>query len=333
MTITIPGRVLAWLVAALASVAAVLTPHALYVAPAVAQEQPTVSAPRTTEIELTAAPVKWEIQPGLVVDGWGFNGSVPGPELRVREGDMVRVTLHNRLPVPTTIHWHGIDVPLDQDGVPGLSQLPVEPGADYVYQFIATNPGTRWYHSHVDGASQLELGLYGAMIVEPRTPEPVAYDRDFTYVLDERALDFTPAVALGDAQVRNREAGNGRGGALQYDQFLMNGKAGDAIPPLSIAAGEKIRIRLVNAGSLVHAIHLHGQSFKIIATDGNPVPPAAQLTKDTVLIGPAERYDLEVDGTNPGIWMFHCHMPNHQDNGMMTALVYDGFSLPSGAHH
>ncbi|HET6318132.1 MAG TPA: multicopper oxidase domain-containing protein [Chloroflexota bacterium] len=332
MTITIPGRALAWLVAAVASVGAVLAPQAQLVGAAQTQA-PAASQDRVVEeFELTAAPLKWEIQPGLVVDGWGFNNSVPGPELKVREGDLVRVKLHNRLPVPTTIHWHGIDVPLDQDGVPGLSQPPVEPGADFTYEFVATNPGTRWYHSHVDSTSQLELGLYGAMIVEPRDPEPVEYDRDFTYVLDERALDFTPAVAMGDAQVRNRDSGNGRGGALQYDQFLMNGKAGDAIQPLTIAPGERIRVRLVNAGSLPHAMHVHGHSFKIIATDGNPVPPAAQLLKDTVLIGPAERYDLEIDGANPGIWMFHCHMPNHQDNGMMTAMVYDGFKLPAGAH-
>jgi FtsP/CotA-like multicopper oxidase with cupredoxin domain len=333
MTITIPGRLLAWVVAAAASVAAVLAPQTQLVNTVSAQEQTVVSSDRhVTEIDLTAAPLKWELQPGLAVDGWGFNNQVPGPELRVREGDLVRVRLHNRLPVPTTIHWHGIDVPLNQDGVPGLSQPPVEPGADFTYEFVATNPGTRWYHSHVDGASQLELGMYGAMIVDPRDPEPVTYNREFTYVLDEKALDFTPAVALGDAQIRNREGGNGRGGALQYDQFLLNGKAGDAIVPLEIAAGDKIRVRLINAGSLPHAVHLHGHSFKIIATDGNPVPPLAQLTKDTVLIGPAERYDLEVEGTNAGVWMFHCHMPNHQDNGMMTALVYDGFTLPSGAH-
>jgi FtsP/CotA-like multicopper oxidase with cupredoxin domain len=325
-------RPAAWFGAALTSVSLVLAAQAS--APASAQEQPTAPASvdsTVREFDLTAAPVKWEIQPGLVVDGWGYNGQVPGPELRVREGDLVRVKLRNRLQVPTTIHWHGIDVPLNMDGVPGLSQPVVEPGADFTYEFTATNPGTRWYHSHVDGNSQLELGLYGPMIVEPRDGEPVAYDREFTYVLDEKALDFTPDVALGNAQVRNVQAGNGRGGTFQYDYFLMNGKAGDAIAPLRIAPGERVRIRVINAGSLPHAIHLHGMSFLVIATDGNPVPPAAQLRKDTVLIGPAERYDLEVEGTNPGVWMFHCHMPNHQDNGMMTAMVYDGFAVPS--HH
>ena len=113
----------------------------------------------------------------------------------------------------------------------------------------------------------------------------------------------------------------------------MNGRAGDAIEPMRIAPGERIRIRVINAGSLSHAIHLHGMSFLVVATDGNPVPEAAQLRKDTVLVGPAERVDLEVEGTNPGVWMFHCHMPNHQDNGMMTAMVYDGFAVPSHIGH
>jgi FtsP/CotA-like multicopper oxidase with cupredoxin domain len=334
-------RRLAWLVSILLSLAAVIVPQLELqllqplagVASAQAQTTPPAAEPAVREFDLTAGPVRWEIQPGLVVDGWGYNGQVPGPELRVREGDLVRVHLHNQLSVPTTIHWHGLDVPFDQDGVPGLSQPEVEPGADFTYEFTATNPGTRWYHSHVDGNSQLELGLYGPLIVEPRQPEPVTYDHDYTVLLDEKALDFTPAVAMGEARLRNAEAGNGRGGALQYDLFLMNGKAGDAIPPLHIATGQRIRVRLINAGNLVHAIHLHGQSFRIIATDGNPVPPAAQLTKDTVLIGPAERYDLEIDGTNPGSWMFHCHMPNHQDNGMMTSLIYDDFVPPAGHDH
>lgn len=286
------------------------------------------------EFTLTAEPVKWEIQPGLVVDGWGYNGQIPGPTLRVTEGDLVRVHLINHLPEATTIHWHGIDVPSDMDGLPGLSQDPVEPGGDFWYQFYATNPGTRMYHSHTDTDAQMQLGLFGAFIIDPATPEPVHYDREFTYILSEKALDFTPDVALGQSDILHRDAGNGRGGALQYDLFLMNGRAGTAIDPMEIAQGEKIRIRLINLGNLVHAMHLHGQSFKIVATDGNPVPPDAQLTKDTVSIAPGERYDLEVDGNNPGVWMFHCHINNHAANGMSTVLQYDGYEpvSPDAGH-
>jgi FtsP/CotA-like multicopper oxidase with cupredoxin domain len=277
------------------------------------------------EFTLVAEPVKWEIQPGLVVDGWGYNGQIPGPTLRVTEGDLVRVHLINHLPAATTIHWHGIDVPTDMDGVPGLSQDAVDPGADFWYQFYATNPGTRWYHSHTDTDGQLQLGLYGAFIIDPAAGERVHYDREFTYILGERALDFTPAVAMGDADILHRDAGNGRGGLLQYDLFMMNGKAGSAIDPMDIAPGQRIRIRLINAGNLVHAMHLHGQSFKVIAVDGNAVPPAVQLVQDTVTIAPGERFDLEVNGTNPGVWLFHCHINNHAANGMSTVLQYDGY--------
>jgi len=285
------------------------------------------------EFTLTAEPVRWEIQPGLVVDGWGYNGSVPGPTLRVTEGDRVRVTLVNRLPVPTTIHWHGIDVPIAQDGVPGLSQEPVEPGGSFVYEFIATNPGTRWYHSHVDSNMQIQLGLYGALIVDPGQPQPEQYDREYVYLLSEKALDVTPQVAQGQADIRNRDGGNGRGGAFLPDLFLMNGQAGEAIDAMQVAPGERVRIRLINAGNQVHAMHTHGHSFTVIATDGNPVPPAARVVKDTVLIGPAERYDLELVANNPGIWMFHCHINNHAANGMVTTLAYDDAAPLAGGDH
>jgi plastocyanin len=250
---------------------------------------------------------------------------VPGPELRVREGDLVRVTVKNALPVPTTIHWHGVDLDWRMDGPPGVNQDPIEPGQTFVYEFVAYPAGTRIYHSHVDPNVQLELGLYGALIIEPREPEPVRYDREYTYLLDELAADFTTKVALGKDRLPMSEFGNGRGGALFYDQFLMNGKAGSAIPPLRLKAGERVRVRLINVGSLPHAMHTHGHIFKIIATDGNPVPPAGQWRKDTILIGPGERYDLELAAYNPGVWMFHCHMPNHGENGMMTTINYDGF--------
>lgn len=280
------------------------------------------------EFHLTAMPAPWEIAPGLVVDGWTYNGQVPGPELQVREGDLVRIVLTNQLPVPTTIHWHGIDVPNAMDGVPGLTQEPVEPGESFVYEFPATNPGTRIYHSHQDVNAQMELGLYGALIVEHLDDPNGRFDRDYTILLDEKALDFTPDVALGKASLRNTETGNGRGGAFDFDLFLMNGKAGTEIPPIELAQGERVRLRLVNVGHLLHSMHTHGHSFKIIATDGNPVPPAGQWIKDTVTLGPGERYDIEFVGHNPGVWLFHCHMPNHGENGMMTTINYEGVAPP-----
>jgi FtsP/CotA-like multicopper oxidase with cupredoxin domain/plastocyanin len=281
------------------------------------------------EFRLEAKPSRWELFPGTATDAWTYNGQVPGPELRVREGDLVRVLLTNHLPVPTTIHWHGVDLSWKMDGVPGVTQSAVEPGQSFTYEFVATPAGTRMYHSHQDSNGQMELGLYGALIIEPR--EGPRYDVDRTIILDERALDFTPEVALGQAQLRGADAGNGRGGAFQYDLFLMDGKAGGAIPPIHVKPKQRILLRLINLGNLPHAIHLHGHTFKIVATDGNPVPPGGQWRKDTISIGPGERFDLEVVAYNPGVWMLHCHMPNHSDNGMMTLVQYEGFK-PVGEH-
>jgi manganese oxidase len=283
--------------------------------------------PRTHDLVLTASEFDWTLMPDIDVRVWGYNGQVPGPELRVREGDTVRITLRNSLPVPTTIHWHGINVPNAMDGVAGLNQAPVEPGEEFVYEFVATPAGTRWYHSHTDAALQVPMGLYGAIIVEPREPI-TSYDREYTLILTEWDTELTPGVASG-----TEERGPGdrmlRGGELGADLFLVNGRMHGAIPPLRIAKDERILVRLIHAGAIPHPIHVHGHSFRIVATDGHPVPPAAQLTKDTVLIGPSERYDLEIVGDNPGVWMVHCHIEHHMANGMMTTLWYDGYK-PTG---
>ncbi len=287
---------------------------------------PRVMAPegQVREFRLEAKPAKWEIAPGIVTDGWTYNGQVPGPELRVREGDLVRVILTNHLPVPTTIHWHGVELNYKMDGVPGVTQETVQPGETFTYEYIATPAGTRMYHSHQDTNGQIELGLFGALIIEPR--EGPKYDLERTIILRERALDFTPEVAQGTQTVRSADSGNGRGGALQYDLFLMDGKAGPAIPPILVKPNQRVLLRLINLGNLVHSMHLHGHTFTIVATDGNPVPPGARFRKDTVIIGPGERYDVEVVTNNPGVWMFHCHMPNHGENGMMTMMQYEGFA-------
>jgi FtsP/CotA-like multicopper oxidase with cupredoxin domain len=229
--------------------------------------------------------------------------------------------------VPTTIHWHGINVPNAMDGVAGLNQAPVEPGGEFVYEFVAKPAGTRWYHSHTDPAVQVPIGLYGALIVEPRTPAK-RYDREYTFLLAEWDVELTPAVAAG-TQARGAGDAMLRGGELGADLFLINGKMHGSIPPIRIAEGELVLLRLIHTGAIPHPIHTHGHSFRIVATDGNPVPEVAQWTKDTVLIGPAERYDLELTGDNPGVWMVHCHIEHHMANGMMTTIWYDGYE-PTG---
>jgi FtsP/CotA-like multicopper oxidase with cupredoxin domain/plastocyanin len=284
------------------------------------------------EYTFEAKEVDWELLPGTTVKAWTYNGQLPGPEIHVTEGDTVRVTLKNSLPVPTTIHWHGVDVPNGMDGVPGLTQDTVPPGGTFTYEFVATNPGTRWYHSHQDPEIQVALGLYGPLVIDPKTPpagEP-KYDHDYTYLLSEWSTVLTPQVAEGDAPLPQSGPGAEHSKEFDFDYFLMNGKMGDAVSPMVVKSGERVRIRLINAGSLVHVMHLHGQSVKVISLDGNPLAPAAQYVKDSVSLGPSERVDVEFQATNPGVWMFHCHVEHHMANGMMTTLRYEG-AMPSGA--
>jgi FtsP/CotA-like multicopper oxidase with cupredoxin domain len=284
-------------------------------------------APQTREFTLVAEEFDWDLQPGTTVRAWGYNHQVPGPEIRVREGDRVKITLVNELPVGTTIHWHGVNVPPAMDGPAGLNQAPVEPGETFTYDFIATPAGTRWYHSHTDVATQVMLGLYGAFIVEPKHGG-THYDRDYTYILSEWDNELTPDVASGKAPRGPRDQ-TLSGGAFGTDEFLMDGKIHEAIPPIVVKEGDKVLLRLINAGTLIHPFHTHGHSFKIVATDGNPVPPAAQLTKDTIAVAPGERYDIVFEANNPGVWMVHCHIENHAANGMMTVIQYEGY-LPTG---
>src|SRR6266568_1330418 len=138
------------------------------------------------QFQLTVGRTQWELAPGKVVDAYTYNGQVPGPELRVTEGDMVRVTVKNELDEPTTVHWHGVDVPSAMDGVPDTSGPPIAPGASFSYEFVATPAGTRWYHAHFDEMSQQGGGLAGPLIIEPRNPPTTASpDRDYTLLTQE----------------------------------------------------------------------------------------------------------------------------------------------------
>ena len=276
------------------------------------------------EFQLSAEPKRWVYGKDESILAWGYNGQVPGPEIRVTEGDKVRIIFKNNLPKSTTIHWHGIDVPNNQDGVPGVTQEPIKPGETFTYEFVAKPSGTRFYHthgtSHSDEAQQLDMGLSGAFIIEPKIKE--IYDKEYTLLLDEWEVlpdGSNAALMSGEHNMITH--------SMNYNLFTINGKAFPYTETINVKQGDKVLIRLINVGSsTIHPMHLHGQSFKIVSTDGNPVPKEAQLTKDTLLIAPGERYDIEVIANNPGNWILHCHELHHADKGMITLFSYEGYS-------
>jgi len=294
-----------------------------------------VQSQELKEFDLVAKEVNWELAPGKMIKAWADNSQLPGPELRVKEGDKVRVTFKNELPVATAIHWHGVDVPNAMDGVPGMTQEAVQPGETFIYDFIAKPAGTHFYHTHGSGngdeATQMDMGLSGSFIIEPRE-EKAKYDREYTVILDdwivptsgtEMATPSSPHEAHQAPQESQEAMTPGEMGEA-YNTFTINGKAFPATQPLMVKQGERVRLRLINISSMsFHPMHLHGHQFKVAATDGNPVPEAAQLTKNTITVMPGESYDIEFMANNPGTWLFHCHELHHADLGMVTLIRYE----------
>ena len=252
--------------------------------------------------ELTAKMVQWSILDGVSVTAMTYNGTVPGPLIRVTEGDQVRILVKNELEDPTTIHWHGIEVPNAMDGVPGVTQDPIEPGETFTYEFIAKPSGTFMYHSHFEGDVQVSAGLYAPFIIEPQTPEadPPAVDK--TLMISEWLMRGGQTFAAMPMS------------GMEPNFFTINGKAFPNTETVTVKQGERVRLRFIGIGQFIHPMHLHGLPFKIVATDGHPVPEAAQLTKDTVSVAPGERYDIEFIATETGQWMLHCHILHHTTN-------------------
>ncbi len=252
--------------------------------------------------ELTAKPVKWDVLKDVTVTAWTYNGTVPGPMIRVAEGDKVRVVVKNELPEPTTVHWHGVAVPNAMDGVPDVTQKPIQPGETFTYEFEAKPAGTFWYHSHVDGDVQVSVGLYAPFIIEPKNPTGPKPDVDVTLMLGEwRSVGGKTYAAMPM-------------GGMEPNYFTINGKAFPATETINVKKGQRVRLRFIGTGQFIHPMHLHGMAFKVVATDGWPVPEAAQLIKDTLSIAPGERYDVEFVADSPGQWMLHCHILHHTTN-------------------
>jgi FtsP/CotA-like multicopper oxidase with cupredoxin domain len=252
--------------------------------------------------ELTARAVKWNILDNVAVTAYTYNGTVPGPMIRVTEGDPVRIMVKNELPDATTVHWHGVEVPNAMDGVPGVTQDPIEPGETFTYEFTARPAGTFMYHSHFEGDVQVSAGLYAPIIIDPKESEA-----------NPPAVDKVLMISEWLQKDGNTYAAMPMSG-MEPNYFTINGKAFPSTETITVKKGERVRLRLSGIGQFIHPMHLHGFPFKIVATDGHPVPEAAQLTKDTVSVAPGERYDIEFVATEAGQWMLHCHILHHTTN-------------------
>jgi FtsP/CotA-like multicopper oxidase with cupredoxin domain len=252
---------------------------------------------------LTVEPVAWTVRPGHTVEAWSFNGTVPGPVIRVDQGDTVRIVVTNKLTEGTSVHWHGLDVPFAEDGVAGLTQPPIRPGESFTYTFkVDDTPGSYIYHAHpmTDMLRQEEMGLFGPFIVEPAgTPDngpPPGYRDEFTLVLND---------------------------SPQFG-YTINGRSYPATPLLPVHLGDRVLVHLINMGDMNHPMHLHGFHFQWLEQDGSPLP--TPWTLDTIDTAPGTTYDLAFVANKPGVWLFHCHILPHVTDGtamagMITAFV------------
>lgn len=248
--------------------------------------------------ELTCLETEWEVEPGKVVEAFTYNGIVPGPEIRVVEGDRVRIVVKNEMTQSTVVHWHGVLVPNEMDGVPMLTQPLIKVGESFTYEFEAINPGSHMYHSHHNSLEQVLKGMLGAFIIEPKDKsQDPEYDSDYTLIVNDTGIGFS-----------------------------INGKSFPATQPIVAKLGEKIRIRYMNEGLMIHPMHLHGLEQLVFSKDGWNLPQPYKC--DTVNVAPGERYDVIVDCHTPGVWAFHCHILSHVDTlhgmfGMVTAVIVE----------
>jgi FtsP/CotA-like multicopper oxidase with cupredoxin domain len=254
---------------------------------------------------LVAEEVWHEFAQGLGARCWGYNGRVHGPTIEAVEGDRVRVYVTNKLPEPTTVHWHGVYLPNGMDGVGGLTQRTIRPGETFRYEWTFRQHGTFLYHSHHDEMTQMAMGLMGMIVVHPRKAEPAArVDRDFAIMLSEWKI--TPGTSRPDPNEMT-----------EFNVLTMNARVFPGTDALVCKKGERVRIRFGNLSAMDHhPIHLHGYHFKVVATDGGAVPGTARVPQTTVLVPTGSTRDVEFVADAPGDWPLHCHMTHHVMNQM-----------------
>ena len=264
------------------------------------------------EFHLTAEHVQVEILPEKFYDFWGYNGTMPGPTIEANEGDRVRIVVHNKLPEPTTVHWHGFELPVAMDGVNDVTQDPIKPGEKFVYEFSLHQNGTFFYHSH--GAMQEAIGMIGLFVIHPRQAWRPAVDRDIALITQE--FFIRPKATIPDTMSET------------FNFFTLNGKAGPFTSPIVVRLGDRVRLRFMNLSTMDHhPMHLHGHTFWVTGTEGGRIPESAWIPGNTVLVGVGQSRDVEFIANNPGDWMLHCHIPHHMMNHMVPMAGPDHIEL------
>lgn len=253
---------------------------------------------------MVAEEVEHEFAPGFKARCWGYNGGVHGPVIEVVQGDRVRIFVTNKLPAPTTVHWHGVIIESGMDGVGGLSQKAILPGETYMYEFTLRQHGTLMYHSHHDEMTQMGLGLTGMIVVHPRRTTGPRPDRDFAIMLHEWKIE------VGAERPDPNEMSD-------FNTLTMNAKVFAGTQPLIVKKGDRVRIRIGNLSAMDHhPIHLHGYYFVITETDGGVIPESARWPETTVLVPVGSTRTVEFIAEHEGDWAMHCHMTHHVMNQM-----------------
>jgi len=235
---------------------------------------------------------------------WGYNGQVHGPTIECVEGDRLRIYVTNRLPEPTTIHWHGIILPNGMDGVGGLTQKTIQPGETFRYEFTVWQHGAFMYHSHHDEMTQMALGMTGMFIIHPREETEPRPDRDFVYLLSEWKI--VPGTTRPDPNEMT-----------DFNVLTLNAKAFPGTAPMVVKQGDRTRIRIGNLSAMEHhTMHFHGHAWWVRETDGGVIPESARWREVTTIVPVGSTRTMEFIANNPGDWAFHCHMSHHVMNQM-----------------
>jgi uncharacterized cupredoxin-like copper-binding protein len=270
--------------------------------------EPTIGADGVKQFELTAGITPWEVEPGVTVDAWTYNGVVPGPQIHVNVGDHVRLVLHNDLPMATDLHLHGINVDNSMDGVAPLTQPSVQPGETFTYEFVADEPAVAMYHAHHHGQLQVPNGLLGTVFVG-QMPLPAGQTVGGEAIPADLRLAQELPLVLNDSGVIG---------------FSLNGKSFPATEPIAAHTGDWILVHYFNEGSQIHPMHLHQFDQVVVAKDGFPLDHP--YVADTLNVAPGERYSVLINLDRAGTWVWHCHILNHVERdtgmfGMVTAVV------------